>query len=91
MFYYPIDDTDYIPTYLFPDISQMSVSVSVDDYKKLSMDYYNLSKPQNLSELPFSKFSSKYTILESINILIDKIQGSYILGFKIILVVFFYI
>jgi len=39
----------------------------------------------------FTKFSSKDTILESLNLLIDKIQGSYILGFKIIVVVFFYI
>src|ERR1700751_2709305 len=38
----------------------------------------------------FTKFSSKETALESINILIDKIQGSYVLGFKIIIVVFFY-
>jgi NADH-ubiquinone oxidoreductase chain 1 len=39
----------------------------------------------------FTNFSSKETALESINILIDKIQGSYVLGFKIIIVVFFYI
>lgn len=39
----------------------------------------------------FVKFSSKSTTLESINILIDKIYGSYILGFKIVIVVFFYI
>ena len=36
-------------------------------------------------------FSTKDTIFESINLLIDKIYGSYILGFKIIIVVFFYI
>lgn len=39
----------------------------------------------------FLNFSNKNTILESINILIDKIQGSYILGFKIVIVVFFFI
>jgi hypothetical protein len=38
-----------------------------------------------------TKFSSKDTVLESLDLLIDKIQGSYILGFKIIIVVFFYI
>lgn len=36
-------------------------------------------------------FSSKDIIFNSINLLIDKIYGSYILGFKIIIVVFFYI
>lgn len=39
----------------------------------------------------FINFSSKNTMLEFINILIDKVQGSYILGFKIVIVVFFYI
>jgi NADH-ubiquinone oxidoreductase chain 1 len=39
----------------------------------------------------FLSFSNKNTMLESINILIDKIQGSYILGFKIVVVVFFFI
>jgi hypothetical protein len=38
-----------------------------------------------------TQFSIKDTVLNSIHILIDKIQGSYVLGFKIILVVFFYI
>ena len=36
-------------------------------------------------------FSTKDIVFESINLLIDKIYGSYILGFKIIIVVFFYI
>jgi NADH-ubiquinone oxidoreductase chain 1 len=39
----------------------------------------------------FSSFSSKDTVFQSIDLLIDKIQGSYVLGFKIIIVVFFYI
>lgn len=39
----------------------------------------------------FINYSSKYTMFEFINILIDKVQGSYILGFKIVIVVFFYI
>jgi hypothetical protein len=38
-----------------------------------------------------TKFSNRDIIFEFINLLIDKIQGSYILGFKIIIVVFFYI
>jgi len=36
-------------------------------------------------------FSSKDTVFNSISLFIDKIYGSYILGFKIITVVFFYI
>ena len=39
----------------------------------------------------FINLSNKNTMLETINILIDNIQGSYILGFKIVIVVFFYI
>ena len=39
----------------------------------------------------FINLSNKNTMLETINILIDKIQGSYILGFKIVIVVFLYI
>jgi NADH-ubiquinone oxidoreductase chain 1 len=39
----------------------------------------------------FIPFTSKDAIFESINIFIDKVQGSYILGFKIIIVVFFFI
>jgi NADH-ubiquinone oxidoreductase chain 1 len=39
----------------------------------------------------FSSFSSKDTVFQSIDLLIDKVQGSYVLGFKIIIVVFFYI
>ena len=39
----------------------------------------------------YINFSDKNSILEFINILINKIQGSYILGFKIVIVVFFYI
>ncbi len=39
----------------------------------------------------FINLSNKNTMLDSFNILIDKIQGSYILGFKIVIVVFFYI
>ena len=45
----------------------------------------------NLNSKPITLFSTKYTVFGSINILIDKIYGSYILGFKIIVVVFFYI
>jgi len=43
------------------------------------------------TEKHFTEFSSKDIILDAISTLIDKIQGSYILGFKIIIVVFLFI
>jgi len=52
--------------------------------------YFNYDNIQPVNDY-FINFSSKNSMLESINILIDKIQGSYILGFKIVIVVFFYI
>lgn len=56
-----------------------------DKFEVIYSNYWSLnSDPQTL-------FSSKDTIFETINLLIDKIYGSYILGFKIIIVVFFYI
>jgi NADH-ubiquinone oxidoreductase chain 1 len=45
----------------------------------------------NLNSGVKTLFSSKDIIFESINLLVDKIYGSYIIGFKIIIVVFFYI
>ena len=45
----------------------------------------------NINQGYITQYSDKDTILNTLSLLIDKIQGSYILGFKIILVVFFYI
>jgi NADH-ubiquinone oxidoreductase chain 1 len=45
----------------------------------------------NLNSESITLFSYKDSIYDSINLLIDKIYSSYILGFKIILVVFFFI
>jgi NADH-ubiquinone oxidoreductase chain 1 len=50
-----------------------------------------VSESLRIKESNFTKFSSKDTIFETINLFIDKIEGSYILGFKIIIVVFFFI
>jgi NADH-ubiquinone oxidoreductase chain 1 len=62
---------------------------------------YNILSNENVNDNMFcvnninidfiTQFSSKDTVLNSISILLDKVQGSYILGFKIIVVVFFYI
>jgi hypothetical protein len=51
----------------------------------------NLFNIKNVNQEYFTQFTDKDTILNTLSILIDKIQGSYILGFKIIIVVFFYI
>lgn len=50
-----------------------------------------LSEQIKFQDNYITKFSSRDTMFEFINTLIDKIHGSYILGFKIIIVVFFYI
>jgi NADH-ubiquinone oxidoreductase chain 1 len=52
---------------------------------------HSLVLSEQLQNNYFTKFSSRDTVFEFINILIDKVYGSYILGFKIIIVVFFYI
>jgi len=45
----------------------------------------------NSSDIYYTEFSSKDIIFQFIDLLIDKVEGSYILGLKIIIVVFFYI
>jgi NADH-ubiquinone oxidoreductase chain 1 len=60
-------------------------------YLPLTWNYpVNYENLQPINDF-FIDFSSQNTMLDSINILIDKIYGSYILGFKIVIVVFFYI
>jgi len=51
-------------------------------------DNFNI---KNVNQEYFTQFTDKDTILNTLSILMDKVQGSYILGFKIIIVVFFYI
>jgi hypothetical protein len=51
----------------------------------------NIFNIKNENQEYFTQFTDKDTILNTLSVLIDKIQGSYILGFKIIIVVFFYI
>jgi len=51
----------------------------------------NLLNIKNINQEYFTQFTDKDIVLNTLSILIDKIQGSYILGFKIIIVVFFYI
>jgi hypothetical protein len=88
--------------YYFDTISLDSDLRILDNQEYLSdkYSYYYSSFESNIvkylescgpHELYLTKFTSKDTILEFVNLLINKIQGSYILGFKIIIVVFFFI
>jgi NADH-ubiquinone oxidoreductase chain 1 len=54
----------------------------------------NLINKHNINDInseSFISFNGRDTLWQAISLFIDKIQGSYILGFKIIVVVFFYI
>jgi formate hydrogenlyase subunit 4 len=80
--YYSIEEQEnQFLNYLEP--SNIGVSRSLD------LSTFNSEFP--LFENYFSNFSSKDTIFETISLLIDKIQGSYILGFKIVTIVFLFI
>lgn len=82
--------------YWFSDISsyfQLFFNLSnqvipVDLYNEGQVVYTEFWKWNSES---LTLFSSKDIFFNSISLLIDKIYGSYILGFKIIIVVFFYI
>jgi NADH-ubiquinone oxidoreductase chain 1 len=53
--------------------------------------FFNSEEIQDINKEYITEFTNKDTILNTLGLLIDKVQGSYILGFKIVLVVFFYI
>jgi NADH:ubiquinone oxidoreductase subunit H len=63
----------------------------INNYSNEYINVDGLNNVISLNNFNFTKFSAKDAIWESINLFIDKIQGSYILGFKIIIVVFFFI
>jgi NADH-ubiquinone oxidoreductase chain 1 len=70
------------------------IPLSDNNLVNLESKYYsinNYSYSLNGNEFYFSQYTYKDSILSSLNLLMDKIQGSYILGFKIIIVVFFFI
>lgn len=70
---------------LFNNISEKVNLLINETNKNIVFDYLGSS------DIYYTEFSSKDTIFQFIHLLIDKIQGSYILGLKIIIVVFFYI
>jgi NADH-ubiquinone oxidoreductase chain 1 len=83
------------------DFNYFYVDMDQDLYNKINdglIYVINLFKNKNniynikdLNQEFITQFTDKDTLLNTLSILIDKIQGSYILGFKIIIVVFFYI
>jgi hypothetical protein len=78
-----IDDLDV-------DLMDM-INDGLIDVINLFRNNNNLFNIKNVNQEYFTEFTDKDTILNTLSILTDKIQGSYILGFKIIIVVFFYI
>jgi NADH-ubiquinone oxidoreductase chain 1 len=55
------------------------------------INFFYSDQVKGINKEYITELTDKDIILNSLSILIDKIQGSYILGFKIIIVVFFYI
>jgi len=58
---------------------------------KNNINFFDLEQIKGVNKEYITEFTDKDTILNTLSLLIDKIQGSYILGFKIIIVVFFFI
>jgi len=66
---------------------ELAVSHSFDDFANMELEYVvNTRWLYDMNE-----HIGKEYVLDSINILIDKLYGSYVLGFKIVTVVFFFI
>jgi len=92
-FYHPLylDNSDL---YDLNSVSYFSNKNIIWDYLAKPLSYLNEYKDSSYY-IKFNdqlvEFNSKDTLFSSLNLLLDKIQGSYILGFKIIMVVFFYI
>jgi len=98
---------NYYNYYFSSDINNLNNSINIkfncdNDIKSFENNFVDsyYTDISNLKELnyimefkvfDYTKFSIKDMIWEFINILVDKIQGSYIFGFKIIIVVFFFI
>ena len=87
LFYNSYWQTDIIYNFrAFSDIYNSSgYSTLSENNEIISTQYWHVNSDS------MTIFSSKDTVFNSISILIDKIYGSYVLGFKIIIVVFFYI
>lgn len=84
-YYWPIND--YLNLNIFSSISNYFLGNN-DFFERFEIVYPDILYLNNDS---ITLFTSKDIVFESINLLIDKIYGSYILGFKIIIVAFFFI
>ena len=83
-YYWPTDLSSYFQ--LFSNLSNQVIPVHLySNGQVIYIEYWKWNSEA------MTIFSSKDIIFNSISLLIDKIYGSYILGFKIIIVVFFYI
>ena len=69
---------------------QESINTNQNSYIENTDRHLN-SLVNNTDNYIMTKFNGSNTIIDSINLLLDKINGSYILGIKIIIVVFFFI
>ena len=83
-YYSFLDISSYLQ--LFSNLSNQIIPV--DLYRDDQVFYTEFWKWNSES---MTLFSTKDTIFNTLSLLIDKVYGSYILGFKIITVVFFYI
>jgi NADH-ubiquinone oxidoreductase chain 1 len=85
-----IDDFNYFYVDMDQDLYNKNNDglIYVINLFKNKNNIYNI---KDLNQEFITQFTDKDTLLNTLSILIDKIQGSYILGFKIIIVVFFYI
>lgn len=61
-----------------------------NDLERLEVGIMELENAETFSK-SFHSFDSKDLIIQSIDIFLDKVQGSFVLGVKIIIVVFFFI
>jgi NADH-ubiquinone oxidoreductase chain 1 len=83
-YYWSSDLSSYFQ--LFSNLSNQVISIDLySDDQAIYTEFWKWNSES------LTLFSSKDTIFNSFSLLIDKIYGSYILGFKIIIVVFFFI
>jgi len=76
--------------YLYYYFSPINISFLLSMFNNINIENWNYL--ENSSSLSYMEFdSSVFTFFQSLSIFIDKIYGSYIFGFKIVIVVFFFI
>jgi len=85
----PIDKED--TTDLFNLINDGIIYV-INFFRNKNINYFiDSDQVKDINKEYITEYTDKDILLKTLSLLIDKIQGSYILGFKIIIVVFFFI